>query len=72
MAQLKKEVRFCPSCSLYYTERPAVSRKDSRILICPDCGMKEALADYSFAKIFGPTMAIFEQARREAEGCGGI
>ena len=38
-----KETRICPVCGKEYSERPAVSRKDNRTLICPDCGTREAL-----------------------------
>lgn len=63
----KKEVRFCPACSMYYAERPAVSRKDPNILICPDCGTREALEAASFSGLFGPTFKAFAEARRKAE-----
>lgn len=36
-------VKICPACKKFFTERPATSRKDGRP-ICPDCGMREALA----------------------------
>lgn len=34
---------ICPKCGYEYTGRPALSRKDNRTEICPDCGMREAL-----------------------------
>ena len=34
---------ICPICKQEYTERPALSRKDNKTLICPKCGTKEAL-----------------------------
>lgn len=37
--------RICPICGKSYTEYPALSRKDNRTEICPDCGQKEALKD---------------------------
>ena len=37
------EGRTCPLCGKAYTERPALSRKDDKTLICPDCGTREAL-----------------------------
>ena len=36
-------VRTCPICGKEYTGYPALSRKDDRTEICPDCGTKEAL-----------------------------
>ncbi|MDE7262112.1 MAG: hypothetical protein K2N78_08675 [Oscillospiraceae bacterium] len=33
----------CPRCGRTYTARPAVSRTDSSMRICPDCGTREAL-----------------------------
>ena len=33
----------CPRCGKTYTARPSISREDSTTLICPDCGIREAL-----------------------------
>lgn len=33
----------CPRCGATYWERPALSRQDNETLICPDCGIREAL-----------------------------
>lgn len=35
----------CPICGKEYTEPPAISRKDNKTGICPDCGTLEALED---------------------------
>lgn len=35
--------RICPKCGSEYTEHPALSRVDNETLICPDCGVREAL-----------------------------
>lgn len=43
---LRKEgenMAICPICGSEYSERPALSRKDNRTEICPDCGTMEAL-----------------------------
>ena len=43
---MKERIRknmVCPICGKSYTERPALSRKDNKTLICPDCGTREAL-----------------------------
>lgn len=34
---------ICPKCGLSYEGRPALSRDDNKTLICPDCGVREAL-----------------------------
>lgn len=33
----------CPTCGNKYEGYPAISRKDNKTPICPDCGVKEAL-----------------------------
>lgn len=35
--------KICPECGQQYGTRPAVSRKDRKTEICPDCGTKQAL-----------------------------
>lgn len=35
--------RICPVCGREYHEPPALSRLDNGTLICPDCGVREAL-----------------------------
>ena len=42
--KLSKEIKICPVCGMAYFKPPAVSRKDNQTLICPDCGMREALS----------------------------
>ena len=39
-------VRVCPICGKKYNEFPAISRKDNKTEICPDCGLKEALESW--------------------------
>lgn len=34
---------ICPKCGESYKGRPALSRNDGKTLICPDCGVREAL-----------------------------
>ena len=36
-------LEVCPRCGKAYTEHPALSRVDNETLICPDCGIREAL-----------------------------
>jgi len=38
-----RETKICPTCGKAYTEVPALSRKDNKTLICPDCGTQEAM-----------------------------
>ena len=33
----------CPLCGATYTAPSALSRADGKTLICPDCGIREAL-----------------------------
>lgn len=35
--------KICPKCGKEYSSPPALSRADSKTLICPECGTKEAL-----------------------------
>ena len=39
----KKPTRRCPNCKREYTAEPAISRKDNKTEICPNCGVIEAL-----------------------------
>lgn len=38
--------KVCPKCGGKYTEYPALSRRDNKTYICPDCGVAEALEDF--------------------------
>ena len=40
---MKKKTRVCPICREKYSEYPAISRKDNKTEICPECGIAEAL-----------------------------
>ena len=43
--------RICPICNKEYDDYPALSRKDNKTEICPECGVVEALEDFaSFVK----------------------
>ena len=39
----ERKTAVCPKCGKTYTEHPALSRTDNATLICPDCGVREAL-----------------------------
>lgn len=43
---LKESEKVCPKCGQKYTGYPALSRKDNKTEICPDCGTEEAIEDY--------------------------
>lgn len=36
----------CPRCHKEYSSYPAISRKDNKTKICPDCGTQEAMFDF--------------------------
>lgn len=42
--------KICPKCGKVYSEYPALSRADNKTFICPDCGVREALADAGLNK----------------------
>ena len=42
--------RTCPVCGREYLEVPALSRVDNVTLICPDCGVREALNSIGVAE----------------------
>ena len=40
------EIERCPKCGDdMQRPRVAVSRRDNKTIICPDCGLREAMAD---------------------------
>lgn len=43
MREDERQERSCPLCGRLYSSVPALSRKDNKTLICPDCGTREAL-----------------------------
>ncbi len=43
MKNREMEKRVCPRCGQTYHGRPAVSRADGRMPICPDCGTRQSL-----------------------------
>ena len=38
--------KVCPLCGKAYYDAPALSRRDNKTLICPDCGTMEALEEF--------------------------
>lgn len=43
----KGEVVQCPRCGAMMTGFPALSRRDNRTDICSECGILEAMEDYT-------------------------
>lgn len=43
MKEEERITRSCPICGKEYSEHPALSRADGLTIICPDCGIREAL-----------------------------
>lgn len=41
------EKRICPLCGKTYREHPAISRAKGQEEICPECGTKQALTQFS-------------------------
>ena len=44
MKTVSAHITVCPRCGRTYHGLPALSREDNKTLICPDCGVREALA----------------------------
>jgi protein-disulfide isomerase len=61
--------RKCPLCKKLYSEVPALSRRDNKTKICPNCGTMEALAVFMESEYTGtkkpdeenPKYCIFER-----------
>ena len=41
----------CPKCGKTYTKYPALSRRDNKTYICPQCGTEEAMEDFKKANL---------------------
>lgn len=62
----------CPKCGKEYTGKPALSRLDNATLICPDCGIIEALSSIGISedeqrKILENIHRCSENARNHGE-----
>lgn len=44
MKTVSAYITICPHCGRTYHGLPALSQEDNKMLICPDCGTREALA----------------------------
>ena len=64
-----KKSRICPACGKAYTQEPALSRRDNKTIICPDCGLNEALEDAVNAGAI--TEESVKDIRKALTGCYG-
>ena len=61
-----REIRVCPLCGNTYAEPPALSRTDNETLICPDCGIRQALDSIGIsAEEQEKILSIIHQTRTE-------
>ena len=57
----------CPICGKEYEDRPAISRKDNKTEICPDCGTLEALESIGASdEMKAEVLAKIHEARKGA------
>lgn len=61
-----KKTRTCPICGNEYQGEPAISRKDNRTAICPDCCALEAM------DAVGATQGTKDAVLRELRKARGI
>ncbi len=50
MKARKNAAAVCPICGRSYRGHPALSRTDNRTLICPDCGIRQALSSIGVSR----------------------
>lgn len=55
---MSSNVRICPECNKEFKGYGAISRKDNKTIICPECGVKQAMEDY---------IKYFEKSKDEEE-----
>ena len=49
-----KDSKFCPRCGRRYNDYPAISRYDNETEICPDCGVEEAMINFTGGHLEDP------------------
>lgn len=49
-----KGSKFCPRCGRRYNDYPAISRYDNKTEICPDCGVEEAMINFTGGHLSDP------------------
>ena len=52
----------CPACGAMTREYPALSRRDNRTNICPECGQREAMDDFNRANKSKQNIALTEMS----------
>lgn len=63
----EKAMAKCPVCGKHYTDPPAISRKDNKTAICPDCGTLEALESVGATQeMKDEALTKIHEARKEA------
>ena len=66
MTKAKREWRWCPECGKYYIGYPAISRKDNKTQICPDCGTMQAMTEAGLSEeVKRQVMATIHSAMHE-------
>lgn len=58
-----KSYKMCPRCGRPYSDYPAISRYDDKTEICPDCGVEEAMINYTGGTLEAPNK-YEEKAKR--------
>ena len=58
-----KPYKMCPRCGRPYSDYPAISRYDDKTEICPDCGVEEAMINYTGGTLEAPNK-YKDKARR--------
>ena len=66
MKEEERITRTCPICGREYSKHPALSRVDGLTLICPDCGIREALESIGVKE--EERERILEIIHRETDG----
>ena len=66
MKEEERITRTCPICGREYSEHPALYRVDGLTLICPDCGIREALESIGVKE--EERERILEIIHRETDG----
>lgn len=65
-----KNTKICPICGKEYKEPPAISRKDNKTEICPDCGTLEALEALGASdELKMDVLNTIHEARKGAKKC---
>lgn len=67
------EFKKCPRCGKVFNDYPALSRRDNKTEICPDCGTAEAFEDFLGRKYEGePYWGKVDEQLTEAANSNGI